>query len=74
MEIQSCLVLNSSEVFVASSPTELTLRLESLCTACFLHQPGSAISSEVRIHGWLLMTRAEREVCVINNDVELGVG
>lgn len=64
MEIQSCLVLNPREVFVALSPTELTPHLESLCTACSLHQPASAISSEVSIHGWLLMTRVERELGV----------
>lgn len=64
MEIQSCLALNPREVFVASSPTGLTRHLESLCTACSLHQPGSTISSEVSIHGWLLMTRAERELGV----------
>lgn len=61
MEIQSCLVSNPSEVFVASSPTELTPHLELLFAACFPHQPGSAISSEVSIHGWLLMVRVGEE-------------
>lgn len=62
MEMQSCLVSNPSEVFVASSPTELPLHLELLLAACFLHQPGSSISFE---YPWLVTNDEgeEESVC-----------